>query len=114
MNYNAEHCNKFDYCNYALEGCLINVPITKYHNGKATIDTAMVIELATKNKSTGDTSKITRSQFVRPDYMKFFFDKFYNRRAMYNYMKHDYDKDSQALIKQSIYGIVPLYGYIKN
>lgn len=113
LNYNAEHSNKFGYRHYALEGCLINVPITKYHNDKATIDTAFVLELVAKNKSTGDTSKITRSQFMRPEYMKFFFNKFYNRRAIYNFMKHDYDKDSQALIKQSIYGIVPLYGYIK-
>lgn len=114
LNYSAEHCNKLGYRHYALEGCLINVPITKYHNGKATIDTAVVLKLVAKNKSTGDTSKITRSQITRPEYEKFFFNKFYNRRAMYNFMKHNYDKDSQALIKRSIYGLVPLYGYIKN
>ncbi|WP_295730301.1 hypothetical protein [uncultured Limosilactobacillus sp.] len=79
---------------------LINVPVSNYDaQGNAQIRVAKVLKIWIKNKHTSRSECVTRSQFVRPKYNRFSFAKY---TVMFNYLKHDYDKNSVRNINHDL------------
>lgn len=86
-----------------LLGALINVPTTKYKNGRAKIYPAIIREILILPVAAHNPQWTTRSQFIKPDYS--WHDWFFNRAGMereINFLTHDFDQVNQQRIRAII------------
>lgn len=86
-----------------LLGALINVPTTKYKNGRAKICPAVIREILILPVAAHNPRWTARSQFAKPDYS--WYDWFFNRVGMereINFLTHDFDQANQQRIRAII------------
>lgn len=88
-----------------LVNSLINVPISKYdQQGNVELTCAKILSVC-KHKSTKHPDKITRSQFIKPDYNFFGILKI---KHIYTFLRHDFNHENRKRIFFSILKLTPL------
>lgn len=86
-----------------LLGALINVPTTKYKNGRAKICPAIVREILILPVGAHNPCWITRSQFVKPDYSWYaWLFNYASMRREVNFLTHNFDQPNQQRIRAVI------------
>lgn len=97
----ATHQTSFQKNQDILLGSLINIPLSKYDTqGTTTITTGLIIGIKRRKQTTGNTQRITRSQFKKIHFLLGIFPT--NRKECKRYLWHDYSQEDVARISKAV------------